>query len=127
MKISIIKTSQREYFLKAGRDLLAFSNNLKQARMLKQGFLKNSVFISRFTNQHSELQIDFNEYQDDDEPLDEFEEAMSYCGGFWDGEVFMCGSVGSEQCEFECPFNKDIGKTVDEIEIEIDITQTDYE
>jgi len=128
MKISIIKTSQREYFLKAGKELLTFSRNLKQARIRKQAFLKDSVFVSRFTKQHSELQIDFDEYPDDDypeldddEPVDEFEAAMSNCSGFWDGEVFMCGAIGSEQCEFECPFNKDIGTTADEIENERDI------
>lgn len=60
-------------------------------------------------------------YYDDpqnDEP-DAFEEAMDDCSGLWDGGVFLCMAAGSEECEFECPFSNDIGKTAKQIETEV--------
>lgn len=51
----------------------------------------------------------------DDEPaLDAFEEALCNCHGYFRsqraGAHFMCGAVGSEDCD-ECPMNKWLGLT----------------
>ena len=63
------------------------------------------------------------QYHPDDElddypvdEIDEYEEAAQNCCGHFSGGVFHCGAVGSEDCEFECPFNRDIGMTLEEIE-----------
>lgn len=45
---------------------------------------------------------------------DELEEAMGDCHSFVDGGVIVCGAVGSEHCDFECPFRADLGLTPDE-------------
>lgn len=61
----------------------------------------------------------------DDEPeLDEDEEAMYDCHGFFDSQRadahFMCGAVGSEDCD-ECPMNPWLGLTNKQIDaLEID-------
>lgn len=68
-----------------------------------------------------------DEMDDDDEPeLDEDEEAMYDCHGFFDSQradsQFMCGAVGSEDCD-ECPMNKWLGLTnrqIDELEMRDD-------
>ncbi len=57
--------------------------------------------------------------EDDGDLYDEDEQALDDCSGFWDGDTFMCMAVGSEQCEFGCPFNRDLGKTSEEIEQEV--------
>lgn len=60
----------------------------------------------------------FGSYDDDydDEP-DEYEEALGNCSGFMDGGYFVCGAVGSEDCD-ECPFHNDLGKSQKELEEE---------
>lgn len=49
-------------------------------------------------------------YFDDDPPEDEFEQAIGDCHMFCDGGRWVCGAVGSEHCDFDCPFNRDLGK-----------------
>lgn len=51
----------------------------------------------------------------DDEP-DEFEEAINNCRGFLDAGFFVCAAAGSEDCDWECPFSRDLGLTVKQIE-----------
>lgn len=51
---------------------------------------------------------------EDDEP-DEYEKAISNCCGFFEGGYFMCGAVGSEDCD-ECPFYGDLGLTAEQIQ-----------
>lgn len=55
---------------------------------------------------------------DEEPPLDEFEEALANCSGSFgkDGK-FRCGAIGSEDCDFECPFHRDIGLTRSQIEV----------
>lgn len=68
---------------------------------------------------------DFDDY--DDEPdLDEFEEDMYNCHGFFESQspnaVFMCGAVGSEDCD-ECPCYRWLGLTnrqIDALELNDD-------
>lgn len=62
--------------------------------------------------------VEFEDSTDDDND-DEFDEAMSNCGGFWNGGVFVCMKVGSEECDWECPFSCDIGKTQKQLEREV--------
>lgn len=57
---------------------------------------------------------DDDEMYPDEEP-DEYEEALGNCHAFVDGDVFVCGAVGSEDCD-ECPFNRDLGMTATEVE-----------
>jgi len=47
----------------------------------------------------------------DDEPYEEdpIEEAISNCSGSYYRGLFVCGAVGSEDCDFECPFSHLIG------------------
>lgn len=53
-------------------------------------------------------------YDDEPEPEpDEFEEAAMDCHMFADGGFWSCGAVGSEHCDFECPFRCDLGKRVE--------------
>lgn len=64
----------------------------------------------------------FCDEDDEDEyyyESDEWDEAISNCGGFFDQGYFMCLSAGSEPCEFECPFNHQIGKTEKELDEEL--------
>lgn len=63
---------------------------------------------------------------DDDYQLDEFEEAMYDCHGFFDqqgpGGLFICGAVGSEDCD-ECPMHAWLGLTsrqIDRLEEEVE-------
>lgn len=50
---------------------------------------------------YNERDIDFD--ADDDNPF-------SDCGLFEDSGVYVCATVGSEDCEFDCKFNSWIGK-----------------
>ncbi len=43
----------------------------------------------------------------EDEPDDN---PFSNCALHRDGGVYFCGLVGSEECEFDCPFNIQIGR-----------------
>jgi hypothetical protein len=53
------------------------------------------------------------EFEDDySEEGEEFEN----CGGFFDRGVFVCTKVGSEECDFECPYRRDIGMTIKAIQ-----------
>lgn len=58
---------------------------------------------------------DDDDYGDDPE-LDEFEEAMQNCSGFFHNGVFHCSAAGSEDCDWGCPFSDDIGLTEAEID-----------
>lgn len=52
-----------------------------------------------------------DDYIDDDLALDgEFDGALD-CSQFLDGGVIVCGAVGSEWCDFECPMRCDLGLT----------------
>lgn len=55
---------------------------------------------------------------DYDEEPDEYEEALGNCSGFMDGGYFVCGAAGSEECDWECPFSGDLGKSAKELEDE---------
>lgn len=55
---------------------------------------------------------------DYDEELDEYEEALGNCSGFMDDGFFVCGAAGSEDCDWECPFSGDLGKSREELERE---------
>lgn len=61
------------------------------------------------------------DFEDDEfyEP-DEYEEAMSNCCGHFESQsrdaVFVCGAAGSEDCDWDCPFSRDLGLTLKEIE-----------
>lgn len=63
---------------------------------------------------------------DDDDELDEIDDDMYDCHGWFDGHgksaVFMCGAVGSEDCD-ECPCYRWLGltnKQIDELELSYD-------
>jgi hypothetical protein len=60
--------------------------------------------------------MDDFDYEEEVYEPDEFEEAMADCCGHFSGGVFMCGAAGSEDCDFECPFSRDLGLTVEQIE-----------
>lgn len=47
---------------------------------------------------------------------DELDEALMNCSGFLDGGVFVCSAAGSEDCDWDCPFSRDIGLTQKQIE-----------
>lgn len=55
-----------------------------------------------------------DEHYDDEPDMDEFEEAMYDCHGYFDSQRadahFMCGAVGSEDCD-ECPMHNWLGLT----------------
>ena len=60
---------------------------------------------------------DYYDEGDDETGIDEFEEALANCSGcFGKDGVFWCGAAGSEDCDWECPFSKDIGLSVAQIE-----------
>lgn len=64
------------------------------------------------------------EHEYDENEPDELEEAMSNCcGWFEEGENgrFVCGAAGSEDCDWECPFSRDIGMTPEEIDARDDL------
>ena len=68
---------------------------------------------------------DSDEYQ---EQLDEFEEALANCCGHFEADgVFWCGAVGSKDCDFECPFNRDVGLTAEQIDERDDIEYAEGE
>ncbi len=48
------------------------------------------------------------DYEPEDDPMDE-------CYGWFDGGVFVCGAVGSEDCDC-CPMYKWLGLTEKEID-----------
>ncbi len=54
---------------------------------------------------------EYNDYGDDDDESD-----IDNCSGFFDHGVFVCMAAGSEDCDWECPFSRDIGMTAKEIE-----------
>ena len=64
--------------------------------------------------------IDFDDGDDFDDGYDaedEIEQALSNCCGHFERDGrFWCGAAGSEDCDWECPFSRDIGLTADEIE-----------
>ena len=62
-------------------------------------------------NQRYEEQFE----EESDEP-DPFEEALSNCCGHFIDDIFWCGAAGSEDCDFECPFSRDIGLHADTID-----------
>lgn len=38
------------------------------------------------------------------------------CKGFWDGNLFCCGAIGSEDCDWECPHGRFVGYEQSQIE-----------
>jgi hypothetical protein len=63
-----------------------------------------------------DIEFDDDVY-DDHEGYDAEEEAMSNCCAYPDTDGrLICGAAGSEDCDFECPFNRDLGMTLAEIE-----------
>lgn len=55
-----------------------------------------------------ETDLDFDDDFDQDD--DEEENPFANCALHRDGGVYHCGLVGTEECEFECPFNIQIGR-----------------
>ena len=63
------------------------------------------------------------EWDDGDDSFDdewdgeglEGDDELSNCHAFVDGGVFVCGAVGSEDCD-ECPFNGELGTKADEVD-----------
>jgi hypothetical protein len=56
--------------------------------------------IDRTEDEHDPEEWDGEGLEGDDE--------LSNCHAFVDGGVFVCGAVGSEDCD-ECPFNCELG------------------
>lgn len=50
----------------------------------------------------------------DDEGHEEEDDEYSNCGQFFDeqgpGGVLVCGKVGSEECDWECPHSSELGQ-----------------
>lgn len=44
----------------------------------------------------------------------EGDDDLTNCHAFVDGGMFVCGAVGSEDCD-ECPFNSELGTKAEEI------------
>lgn len=64
------------------------------------------------------LSEDYEEFEDDDsDDSDDWEDedAMEDCHGWFDAGVFVCGAVGSEQCD-ECTCNAWLGLTNEQID-----------
>jgi hypothetical protein len=68
--------------------------------------------------------MDVEELDDDDYEPDEWEEEMADCHGYFESQspnaVFVCGAVGSEDCD-ECPCYAWLGltnKQIDKLELE---------
>jgi hypothetical protein len=60
-----------------------------------------------------------DDYDDEGDILDlddELDEAMGDCHSFLENGVIVCGALGSEHCDFECPFRNDLGLTPAEAE-----------
>ena len=59
-----------------------------------------------------------DDWFDDDEDfeLDEYEEYEANCSLFRAGDVWLCMQVGSEYCDWDCPFHNEIGDPVEEYE-----------
>lgn len=51
----------------------------------------------------------------------EGDDELTNCHAFVDGGVFVCGAVGSEDCD-KCIFHSDLGKTVSEVESEMEMS-----
>jgi hypothetical protein len=65
-----------------------------------------------------ETDWEFEEPDFEDDELDEYEEAMHNCHGWFENNSkghFVCGAVGSEDCD-ECPFYRDLGMTAIAVE-----------
>lgn len=62
-----------------------------------------------------DILFDEGDEPEDYEP-DSYEEAMANCCGHFDGKVFICGAAGSEDCDWDCPFSRDLGLTLEQIE-----------
>lgn len=58
---------------------------------------------------------DADEPELDDYEPDEWEEELDNCHGWFDDGRFVCGAVGSEDCD-ECPCNDWLGLTSAEID-----------
>ena len=59
-----------------------------------------------------EADDDYDDYdaESGDHFEDEFEDAMMDCHLFAEGGYWLCGAAGSEHCDWDCPFSRDIGK-----------------
>lgn len=44
------------------------------------------------------------------EDEDGFDNNLADCALMREGGVYLCGKVGSEECEFDCPLNNQIGR-----------------
>lgn len=58
---------------------------------------------------------DDDEDPDDDGYDDDEDEDARNCGGFFLHGRWVCVNIGSEQCEFECPYSAWIGLTEKQI------------
>ena len=73
-----------------------------------------------------------HEWDDGDDSFDgdwdgeglEGDDDLTNCHAFVDGGMFVCGAVGSEDCD-ECIFHSDLGKTVSEVEREMEMSDDD--
>ncbi len=60
------------------------------------------------------------DYDDENDLLDEDELARQNCGQLVEDGMIYCQLAGSEYCDWDCPFVDDIGKTLDELEDELE-------
>lgn len=56
---------------------------------------------------------DYDDEGDITDLCDEEDDAAD-CQQFLDGGVIVCGALGSEWCDFECPLRRDVGLTMKE-------------
>ena len=62
-----------------------------------------------------------NEDSYEDDEMDEDELAHQNCGQHVEDGVIYCQLIGTEYCDWDCPFVDDIGKTLDELKDELEI------
>lgn len=59
---------------------------------------------------------DEREWQDDDYDMDEMDDEEDFdCGIYFDGrthKLLGCGKVGSEECDFECPYREEMYRSL---------------
>ena len=74
---------------------------------------------------------DYDDEGDITELYDDEDDAAADCQQFLDGGVIVCGALGSEWCDFECPLRRDLGLTpkeaaeraIDEVTAELQVAR----
>jgi hypothetical protein len=59
---------------------------------------------------------DYEDEGDITDLYDDEDDDAADCQQFLDGGVIVCGALGSEWCDFECPLRRDVGLTPKEAE-----------